>query len=126
MVVPIMIFAGIFLTAFLYSHLCHVAQGYTTLERMAKLNFLSQQALGRLRKPASVAATGRSGDDDHDDDHDGGNVRLCDMKVVNPFDQGRWKNFVQVLGSNPWLALLPMHVDPPAPFLPQKKRTKSD
>lgn len=125
MVVPIMMFAGIFLTTFLYSHLCHVSQGYTTLERMAKLNFLTQQALGQLRNPASVAVAvvGRSGDDDRDD---GENVRVFDMKVVNPFDQGIWNNFVQVLGSNPWLALLPMHVDPPAPFLPQKKRTKSD
>ena len=124
MLVPIMIFAGFVLTTFLYSHLCQVAQGYTTLERMAKLNFLRQQALGWLRKPASVTATGRSGDDDDDDGV--GNVRVCDMKVVNPFDQGTWKNFVQVLGSNPWIALLPMHMDPPPPFLPQKKRTKSD
>jgi len=138
MVVPIMMFAGTFLTTFLYSHLCHVAQGYTTLERMAELNFLRQQALGQLRNPASVSvsvsasvavatsATGRSGDGDHDGGGGNVSIRACDMKVVNPFDQGMRKNFVQVLGSNPWLALLPMHVDPPPPFLPQKKRTKSD
>ena len=103
MVVPVMVFAGIFLTSFLYSHLCYTSQAFTTLERMAKLTFLRQQALGKLRRPTGTV--------------------VQDMMVVNPFDQGMWQNVLQIVGPRPLLALLPIQVELPSPYLPQKTKS---
>jgi hypothetical protein len=101
-VVPVIIFAAIFLTSFLYSHLCYSSRGFTTLEHMAKLNFLHQQALGTLRRPTGTV--------------------VQEMIIVNPFDQGVWQNILQILGPHPLLALLPMHVELLSPYLPHKTK----
>jgi len=102
-VVPVIIFAGIFLTSFLYSHLCYSSRGFTTLEHMAKLNFLHQQALGTLRRPTETV--------------------VQEMIIINPFDQGVWQNILQILGPHPLLALLPMHVELLSPYLPHKTKS---
>lgn len=90
LVVPLLIGVGIFLTSFLCSHLSFVKNGLTTLEQMAVLTFNENQAF-LARKGAE------------------NNQQEQSMKVVNPYDQGWYKNFVHIMGPSILLGTLPFN-----------------
>jgi Uncharacterized protein containing DHHC-type Zn finger len=95
----ILFFAGIPLSTFLYSHLCSIVQGLTTIEKMAKIEFQRYQLLRARQSPGVV-------------------LLEPDVVVVNPFrHEGVWNNLLQIIGPNPWLCLLPIPVQPPTPTM---------
>lgn len=94
LVFPLLLFVGVLLTSFLWSHLSFAAQGLTTLESMARARFENERP-----RTQSLSAN-----EDNDD-----NVSSA-INVINPFDQGVYKNLVHVLGENIWLGLLPLKV----------------
>lgn len=103
-VVFVLIFAGLFLTILLCSHLYYISIGVTTVERKQMLS---------LKTNFSVNTNGCTTTGKND--------------VQNCFDQGIRKNFVQVFGENAiFMALLPIRVSPPSPYLPYSSTTKKD
>jgi hypothetical protein len=99
----ILLFAGLPLTLFLYSHICCMVQGLTTLEKLSKIEF---QRFQLLRSRQSLVDR--------------------PIVVINPYQQERvWNNLLQVIGSNPWLCLLPIPVQPLAPTMSVSRWTTS-
>lgn len=96
---PFLLFTGMFLTSFMCTHLSHVAYGMTTLERMACIDFLKQQASISPSATSSFAGS---------------------IKVLNPFDQGVYSNILQVIGPNVLWAFLPIPIKPESPYFPIK------
>lgn len=95
---PFLVSVGIILTLFLKTHCRLVMKSLTTLEYMATLRFLKDQTLSQ--KDLSL--------------------ELDEINVVNPFDQGIWRNIGTILGPNLLYILLPIKVLPP-PYIPAYK-----
>lgn len=85
---------GITMVAFISSHIRTMIAGITTLERIIQLD----------KMQASLLVERVTGDHT--------------TQFVNPFDQGWYKNIVQLFGTPLWLLLLPLHLEPPDPYLP--------
>ena len=90
-VYPLLFGVGAIISAFFGYHVKYVLLARTTLEHRILLE----------RSMVSLFHTGVIG-----------------PVPVNPFDQGWRKNLLQVLGKNPWLALVPVGIRIPNPHIP--------
>lgn len=115
-IVPFLFLTAMALTVFLKSHLRYVANGLTTLERVATITFLKKQKMEEQNVDSSNPSDQRNSEENEDE------IKYAGMKIVNPFDQGVRKNFQQVFGSNLWLILLPWKVESAKPFQPHKSK----
>jgi len=128
-VFPFLLLTGTCLSSFFWSHCTYVYNSVTTLERMATLRFLKEQALLKLRH-------NNSEETEFSDESSNGSAKmmtekaskiwdrskLCEIKIVNPFqreDSGVLERIRQIMGKSLLLALLPVHVDAPPPYLPE-------
>ena len=114
--VPFLFLTAMALTVFLKSHLRYVANGLTTLERVATITFLKKQKMEERNLGISNPSSQYTSKENEDE------YKYAGMKIVNPFDQGVRNNFQQVFGSNLWLILLPWPVKPAKPFQPHKSK----
>ena len=110
-IVPFLFLTAMALTVFLKSHLRYVANGLTTLERVATITFLKKQKMEEQGIDSSDSPAQKENEN-----------KYAGMKIVNPFDQGVRNNFQQVFGSNFWLLLLPWPVEAAKPFQPHKSK----
>jgi hypothetical protein len=81
----ILFFAGLPLSTFLYTHICCMAQGLTTIEKMAKIEFQRCQLL--LRKGNNC------------DDAQSLQPLDLEVEVINPFHQGVRNNVMQIIDT---------------------------
>lgn len=109
---PFLVGVGILLTMFFKSHCTYVLKTNTTLEHMGTKSFLTNQAILKSGGVSSIRAPTALEND---------TIRICNMKVVNPFHQGAWENVRSVLGSCLLYIFLPIRVDIPPPYLPDYK-----
>ena len=131
-IVPFLVITGISLSYFFYTHCKLLLSSLTTLEHMAVLKFKKDQALIEQRQRYSrkqrrniVLSTSNDvqqqcdekEEEDYQDD-DQAYRKFCNMKIVNPFDQGSWKNFHSVMGGWTILALLPIRRSSLPPYVP--------
>lgn len=106
MVFLILFLVVVLLGVFLWTHLCYIKIGMTTIERSAVLHVLFNKALDRAEGLTNELPT------------------LLDISnALNPFDRGLKKNLNQVFGEN-WFRILlplPIHLPPPYVVLPTTK-----
>jgi hypothetical protein len=97
LVYPLMLGVGATISAFLGMHVKYVLKARTSLEHRI---LLDQIYFSLVRPGASFAS-------------------LRDAKPPpNPFDQGGYRNLLQILGSNPLWIFLPVTVQCPPPYVP--------
>lgn len=97
MVASLLIGAGLAMAGFLVYHVVYVAKGLTTLEHSIILSMMKKELDER---PANVGKITRP---------------------INPFDRGWRRNFAQILGPSFLALILPIPVEPRAPFAPKRK-----
>eukprot|EP00557_Chaetoceros_sp_GSL56_P003995 CAMPEP_0176503448 /NCGR_PEP_ID=MMETSP0200_2-20121128/15368_1 /TAXON_ID=947934 /ORGANISM="Chaetoceros sp., Strain GSL56" /LENGTH=115 /DNA_ID=CAMNT_0017902739 /DNA_START=1054 /DNA_END=1398 /DNA_ORIENTATION=- len=88
----ILFFAGLPLSTFLYSHIRCMAQGLTTIEQMAKIEFQTYQLLRRRHYDSDLTAQNQQ---------QRGQLEVeveAELQVINPFHQGCWNNIMQIIG----------------------------
>lgn len=100
---PLLVMVGILLTIFLFTHIRYILTARTTLED----TIINNQYLNYITS--------------NQNKNDNPNIQKK-VVITNPYDQGMYQNFVQIIGtSNNWLTLfLPIFGVPPIPppFLP--------
>jgi hypothetical protein len=107
-VFPFLLSVGAILATFLGTHIKYILTARTTLEHRVIL----EHQIASLTASSSSKLVA-SMEKHHVDNW------------VNPFDQGFYLNWVQVMGSN-WLYLfLPIPVAPPPPYLPEQLKKKN-
>jgi hypothetical protein len=97
---PLLLGVGAIMSGFFGYHVKYVCKGVTTLEHRVLLEH-SLIALFRADSSAKQPTV-----------------------VVNPFEQGWFRNLKQILGPNLWLVLMPVAVSIPPPYLPAGNKEK--
>lgn len=136
-IMPFLFMTGFSLSYFFMTHCKYIWKSITTLEHMATLRFKKEQALiiqGKRRRQlqmnrekcsrGSSCTTGRNGRseeiEENDDDDDDEYQTICNLKVINPFDQGPWNNFRIIMGRWIVLGLFPIRQSSLPPYVPIK------
>jgi hypothetical protein len=99
-VFPFLFAVGGIIAIFLGTHIKLVVTARTTLEHRIYLNHQYDLLTKKLKR-------------EKDSD-------IVESSWINPYDQGSYyKNWVQIMGDNWFYLFLPIHIDPPPPYIPK-------
>ncbi len=124
-VFPFLLLTGMCLSFFFWSHCTYVYNSVTTLERMATLQFLKEQAFLKLRTHSSddkLVSNGGPKMMTEKASKVWDSSKLCAIEIVNPFQKkgsSVLQRTRQIMGQHLLLIFIPVHVDPPPPYLPE-------
>jgi hypothetical protein len=94
---------GLLMIIFVGQHLNTIFKGITSLERIIQLDQMKTSLF--VEQAALINGGGSPGSS-------------ISTEYINPYDQGWYRNTTQLFGKKLWLMWLPIHVDPPPPYLP--------
>ena len=119
---PLLCGAGSIMAVFLGQHVKYILHGHTTLEHRVVL----QQQLQWWKQRASALWKSMNLHKNNSSSSNNSKKKNKDTPtkpevLTNPFDQGWYRNLLQVVGKHWWLFFLPIPVTPPPPYLPRQK-----
>lgn len=104
---PLLFGVGAILALFLGMHIKYILKARTTLEHRFLLDEEYESLLSGLSEHKNSKGASKTG-----------------ISSINPYDQGYYRNWTRIMGSNWFYLLLPLPVHPPLPYIPYVSRKK--